>query len=178
MICFTAEDDDFNWNYGISLVATEDFATAEGILLSVQNVEYRNELCYVANICRALIMNGKPNKAWELKDSVKLDEDGMIFLLQVIGNDCYLTQKYLFAAKAFDYLNEINENESYIDALIASCIGAFKDVHLEIVQHKGSHNKYEVYSSTVSDIVTILEKYNGNDPIDHALTLINEWKRH
>lgn len=120
-------------------------------------------------------MNGKPKEAWNLRNSVKsLEQEELVFLLQVIGNDCYRSSMYLFAAKAFHSLNEINHNEEFMDALIPSCVGAFQHACYEKT-HRGSHS-YEV-DSIISDVTTIISKYQGNNRLRNVLNLINEWKK-
>ena len=120
-------------------------------------------------------MNGNPKEAWNLRNSVKsLEEEELVFLLQVIGNDCYRCSMYLYAAKAFHSLNEINNDEEFIDALIPSCVGAFQNACSENI-HRGSHS-YEV-DSIISDVSTILSRYNENNRIKNVLKLINQWKK-
>ena len=38
---FFESDDDFNWNYGITLAATRDYKTGEETLLKVQSEKYK-----------------------------------------------------------------------------------------------------------------------------------------
>jgi intraflagellar transport protein 56 len=38
---FFDSDDDFNWNYGITLAATNDYKLAEETLLKVQSEKYK-----------------------------------------------------------------------------------------------------------------------------------------
>lgn len=38
-----ASDDDFNWNYGITLAATKDFKKAEEALLNIQSESSRTD---------------------------------------------------------------------------------------------------------------------------------------
>ena len=56
-------DDDFNWNYGISLAATGSFKKAEEALLLVQNENYKAEYCYISWLARCYIMNSNPRNA-------------------------------------------------------------------------------------------------------------------
>ena len=67
---FFDSDDDFNWNYGITLAATGDYKLAEETLLKVQSEKYKvlkiflinfkAEDCYNRWLTRCYIMNGKP----------------------------------------------------------------------------------------------------------------------
>jgi len=45
-------DDDFNWNHGISLAQTGNFKAAEEALLLVQNERYKSEYCYISWLAR------------------------------------------------------------------------------------------------------------------------------
>lgn len=47
-----ANDDDFNWNYGICLASTKDFKGAEEALLNVQNESYRADPIYLSWLAR------------------------------------------------------------------------------------------------------------------------------
>ena len=56
-------DDDFNWNYGISLASTGNFKEL-GDFITVQSDKYRRS-CYCW-LSRCYIMNKKARLAWEL----------------------------------------------------------------------------------------------------------------
>ncbi len=165
---FLVDDDDFNWNYGLSLVAAEEFENAEEVLLRVNDSDYKTELCYLASLCRSYIMNGKPQDAWDLKSSsTTLAKNDSIFLLQLIANDCYCTRYFSVAVKAFDTLNDIDGNK-YVDPLICSCVGAFAELAQQNIR-----SPFEVEAVTF-EIISTLQKYEGNNNI---IAMIKEWKR-
>ncbi|CAM9667665.1 unnamed protein product, partial [Choristocarpus tenellus] len=45
-------DDDFNWNHGISLASTGNFKAAEEALLLIQNEKIKQEYCYISWLAR------------------------------------------------------------------------------------------------------------------------------
>lgn len=171
-ICL-ADDDDFNWNYGLSLVAERDFETAEEVLLSVQCSAYKKEMCYVASLCRSYIMNGNPQNAWDLKSSIRINRDDSTYLLELIADDCYRTGHFVFAAKAFDALHEIDDN-MYVDPLMCACVGAFHYVSVELSQ-EGAHT-FQV-EAIIGEIMNILKKHEDNKRSAEIVSIIKKWKK-
>ena len=60
--------DDFNWNYGISLAQTGSFKQAEEALLLVQSEKYKAEYCYISWLARCYISNGQPRNVRQTKE--------------------------------------------------------------------------------------------------------------
>lgn len=77
---FFETDDDFNWNYGITLAATGDYRGGEEALLKVQSEKYKNEDCYCRWLTRCYIMNGNPRQAWELYVNMETTSESIYLL--------------------------------------------------------------------------------------------------
>ncbi|VDK79917.1 unnamed protein product [Litomosoides sigmodontis] len=54
------------------------------------------------------------------------NSDGAIKLLSLIANDCYRIGDYLYAAKSFDAMGEIEPNPDYWEGKRGAVIGVFK----------------------------------------------------
>lgn len=124
---FFESDDDFNWNYGITLAATNDYKLAEETLLKVQSEKYKNEDCYNRWLTRCYIMNGKPRLAWELYVNMETTNES-IYLLQLIAQDCYKMGHFYYSVKAFDILERFDGENEYEDALKGGTVGLFQMV--------------------------------------------------
>merc|ERR1719446_838428 len=63
---YMANDDDFNWNYGLACSAAGDFKEGKEALLLIQNEKYRAEFCYLSWLARCYIMTDEAALAWEI----------------------------------------------------------------------------------------------------------------
>jgi hypothetical protein len=88
-------DDEFNWNSGISLACTKSFKAAEECLLLIHNERYKSEYVYTMWLARCYIMNNNARSAWELYLKTKNSNEAFN-LLQLIANDCYRVRYYTY----------------------------------------------------------------------------------
>jgi len=157
-------DDDFNWNYGISLAATGNFKRAEEALLLVQNENYKAEYCYISWLARCYIMNNNPRNAWELY--LKMETTNESFnLLQLIANDSYRMGSFLYAAKAFDVLERLDPDPEYWEGKR----GAFAGVFQAVVAGKAP-------KEDLRDVLAMV-KHTGNPQVEYITRVIRKWAK-
>jgi intraflagellar transport protein 56 len=156
-------DDDFNWNYGISLGAVGSYKEAEEMLLLVQNPAYTNEPTYLMWLARCYIMNRKARQAWELYLKINSSAQS-IQLLQLIANDCYKVGAFLYAAKAFDNLERLDEGDpEYWEGKRGACIGVFQQV---VAGTESKENLREVL---------IMLRNTSNPQVEYITRTISRW---
>ncbi|KAL2609885.1 hypothetical protein R1flu_028458 [Riccia fluitans] len=161
---YSVNSDEFNWNYGIAKAANGEFQEAEEILHMVCSERYRSSYMYIAWLCRCYIMNGKPRGAWE--HYLQLEGSDYSFsLLLLIANDCYKSSQYLYAAKAFDILERIDECTDYWDGVRGACIGVFQNIIFgkEPKEHLG-------------EIVSILRSAS-HPQVEYILRVMQKWAK-
>lgn len=152
----------------------KNFAAAEEVLLAVQNPDYQKETCYIANLSRSYIMNGKAYKAWDLISSTTIENDQYSkYLLELIANDCYCTGEFIVALKAFDALNEM-DTDVYVDPLIGACVGAFRDIR--IGKNQQGLNSFQE-ESEINEIITILSKHVEDRRVNKIISTIQKCKK-
>mmetsp|Transcript_38089 Transcript_38089/g.84856 ORF Transcript_38089/g.84856 Transcript_38089/m.84856 type:complete len:556 (+) Transcript_38089:159-1826(+) len=159
-------DDDFNWNYGISNAAVGKYKEAEETLASIQNEKYRTEYCYRSWLARCYIMNGKARFAWELYLTMENSDEGYQ-LLQLIANDCYKMGYFFYAAKAFDVLERLDPAPEYMDGKKGACVGTFQAVIA------GKEPK-----DSLRDVVAMLRNNaNSNPQIEMITRVMRKWAK-
>ena len=124
---YLSSDDSFNWNFGIALAANGEYEEAEEALLQVQNVDFKEDYCYLSWLAKCYIANGKARQAWDLYLRVESSDESFA-LLQLIANECYSASAFFYSAKAFDVLERLDPNPDYWDGKRGACIGVFKDI--------------------------------------------------
>jgi len=155
-------DDDFNWNHGISLAQTGNFKAAEEALLLVQNEKYKSDYVYIAWLSRCYISNGQPRNAWELY--LKMETSTESFnLLQLIANDCYRMGHFLYAAKAFDVLERLDPDPEYWEGKRGACVGVFQ----QVVAGKAN-------SDDLRDAVAMV-RTTSNPQVEYMIRIMKKW---
>jgi intraflagellar transport protein 56 len=155
-------EDDFNWNYGISLCNVGTHQEALEALQRVQREEYRRDYCYVSWLCRCFILNHNPSAAWDLY--LKLDNsDDSFNLLQLIAHDCYKMGEFLYAAKAFDVLERLDPDPEYWEGKRGACVGVFQ----RMVAGKATRTELE-------EVMGML-KANNNPQVEYIMRIMKKW---
>jgi len=155
-------DDDFNWNFGISLAAHEDFKEAEEVLLMVKNERYQMEFCYLSWIARAYIANGKAKLAWELY--LRMDSNDDFSLLLLVANEFYRAGEFLFAAKAFDVLERLDPAPEYWEGKRGACVGVFRAV----VAGREPHESLEEVAGMLRN--------TSNPQVEYIIRVMRKWQ--
>ena len=119
---FFEEDDDFNWNYGITCASVNEFKEAETAFTKIKSERYKQEYTYISWMTKILIMNQKPKLAWEMYINMETSNES-ISLLQLIANDCYKMGQFYYSAKAFDILARFDNEVEYEEALRGAVVG-------------------------------------------------------
>ena len=162
---FFQNDDDFNWNFAIASAAAGEYKDAEEAFLLIQNERYKNEYCYISWLARVFIMNGKPNLAWELHMNMEASNESL-YLLQLIGNDCYKMGHFYYAAKAFDILERMDIGEYDIaEAKLGACIGVF-----QLVIANQEQKDY------LEEVAAMLKSSN-NPQTEYILKVMRKWAK-
>jgi intraflagellar transport protein 56 len=155
-------DDNFNWNYGISLAATKQYKEAEETLLLVQSESLTREYCYLSWLARCYIYNKKPQAAWELY--LKMDTSNESFnLLQLIANGCYEMGQFYYSAKAFDVLERLDPDPEYWEGKRGACVGVLQ----KVIAREQDKDK-------LRDIVGMLRN-TQNPQVDFIVGTIKKW---
>ncbi|CAM9246238.1 unnamed protein product [Ascophyllum nodosum] len=160
-------DDDFNWNHGLSLASTGNYKASNSsslpeALLLIASEKMKQEYCYISWLTRCYIMNGNPRSAWDLY--LKMDTSNESFnLLQLIANDCYRMGHFLYAAKAFDVLERLDPDPEYWEGKRGACVGVFQQVIAE-----------KAKKDDLRDMLTMVRNTN-NPQVEYMVRCMKKW---
>ena len=165
---FFANDDDFNWNYGIACAAVGEFAEAEQALMAIANEKYKEEeIFYVTWLARCHINTNKPRLAWDLYMRVTESNDVGFALLRLIANECYTAGQFLYAARAFDVLERFDSmSEEYWEGKRGACIGVFQQC---VAGEETAESLAEVLSMLAANS-------GGNQQAQYIIRVIETWQ--
>jgi intraflagellar transport protein 56 len=155
-------EDEFNWNYGISASAVGNYKEGEERLLLVQNPALTSDHIYLSWLCRCFIMNGRPRQAWEQYLRMDTSPDSLS-LLNLIANDCYRTGAFYFAVKAFDVLDRLDPDPEYWEGKRGAVIGVLQAVIA------GTESK-----ESLREVLVILRNTN-NPQVEYIARTIQRW---
>mmetsp|Transcript_13886 Transcript_13886/g.29763 ORF Transcript_13886/g.29763 Transcript_13886/m.29763 type:complete len:565 (+) Transcript_13886:128-1822(+) len=156
---YSEQDDDFNWNYGISLAANGHFKEGLEALLKLSGEPYKAELAYVLWLVKCHIMENHPEEAWECFLQTE-DSNVSYEILQLIGNECYKNGgvQFLFSARSFHELHKMDSYPDYLNGLLGACVGYFRGVILSKWHNNGGLPKLDKSDSeNLKEVIDILE---------------------
>lgn len=160
-------DDDFNYNYGLSLCNTGQYREAEDTLQLVQDEKIRSSFEFLSHLARAQIRGSKrAEQAWELY--LKMDSGTDSFaLLELIANDCYKVGEFYYAAKAAStlYRLEGDAHTMWWEALRGAACGVLAKV---------ASGDYE--TKYLGEVVKMLKNIS-NPQVEYIVRVINKFAK-
>tara|TARA_B110000971_G_scaffold220644_1_gene264847 strand:- start:1104 stop:2198 length:1095 start_codon:yes stop_codon:yes gene_type:complete len=176
---FSKQDDDFHWNHGMASSAVGDWKTGLDELRAVRDGKYTNELPFKVWLAKCLVRNGKAPEAWtlceetagggdlETEDEASLDgaQNDLLYLLQVVADECYLVGEFYVAMRAFDELERLSDSDAFWVGKRGAAVGVFANV----VAGKEPRE-------TLADVVALLRQVNTTEA-DTLLLPVLEWAR-
>jgi intraflagellar transport protein 56 len=157
-------DDNFNWNFGISSAAVANYKVGEETLLLVQNEKYRQDYTYISWLARCYINNNNARAAWDLYLKMESANDSNVLnLIQLIANDCYKMGAFYYAAKAFDLLERHDPDPEYWEGKRGACVGVFQMV---VAGKERKDNLVEVLN---------MLRTTSNPQVEYIMRTITKW---
>eukprot|EP01022_Parablepharisma_sp_SALTPOND_P028660 TRINITY_DN71360_c0_g1_i1.p1 TRINITY_DN71360_c0_g1~~TRINITY_DN71360_c0_g1_i1.p1 ORF type:complete len:467 (+),score=58.47 TRINITY_DN71360_c0_g1_i1:607-2007(+) len=170
---FFQNDSNFNWNFGIALAATGDFAAAEEAFQAIKDETYQEDPVYLSWLCKCYIINGKPEYffddknyrlAWDIYCNMEASNESLV-LLSMIGNECYKMGHFYFALKAFDVLSRLDPDPEFYEGKQGAAVGVFQMV---IAGKERKERMAEVISSL---------KSTGNPQNEYIVNVMKKWAK-
>ncbi|XP_050440578.1 intraflagellar transport protein 56 [Adelges cooleyi] len=161
---YFSKDDSFNFNFAQVKLALGEYKDAEEMYLQVKNTTIRESFVYKSHLTHCFIMNKKPQLAWDLYLKMENSQDSII-ILQSIANDCYKTNQFWQAAKAFDMLERLDLLPEYWEGKRGACAGVFQ----QIVLGKQSNDQ-------LADIIQLLRN-SSNSQVENMIRMMKKWAK-
>lgn len=161
---YFSNDDDFNWNYGLTCASVGDYKEAKEALHLIQSEKYRAEFTYLAWLCRVHIMNNNPELAWETYTRMGTSSESFN-LLHLIANDCYKMGHFYYACKAFDSLERLDPDPEFFEGKRGAAVGVFQ----RVVAGKEAVDKLQ-------EVVNLLRS-TENSQVEFINRVIRKWAK-
>ena len=164
--------DEFQYNKGMSYASLGKWPEAQVCFETVQNPSYKSEPFFQTWLARCYIKTRNPDKAWGMYLDAT-DTETANALLQVIAADCFEDGFYLYAMRAYDIMSKFEMDETMSEGMIASAIGAFKNI---VTNNDSANNVQEILSVLNSDpkceqYYNIIQQYVDDHPDQFQITL-------
>jgi len=157
-------DDNFNWNFGISSAAVGNYKVGEETLLLVQDEKYREDYTYISWLARCYVHNNNARAAWDLYLKMESTNNAnLLNLIQLLANDCYKTGAFYYAAKAFDLLERHDPDPEYWEGKRGACVGVFQMV---VAGKDRKENLVEVLN---------MLRATSNPQVEYIMRTITKW---
>jgi intraflagellar transport protein 56 len=160
---YMKDDDDFNWNYGISLGACQKYKEAEQVLSRVKKEKYKNDNVYLSWIARCYIMNGKPELAWNLYISIE-NHLIAVYILNFIAHEFYRMGQFYFSYKAFLFLEKFSPSPENSSGKLSSAIGVF----YQLIAGK-------IGSERLQEVIQYLAEGTQTEEVKKVIKVIKKW---
>jgi intraflagellar transport protein 56 len=162
---YFAADDDYLWNFGLTLASTGEFKEAKEQLLAVQSEKYKADFTYLSWLCRCYIMTNEPQHAWETYARMETGTESFN-LLHLLANDLYKMGHFYYACKAFDVLERLDPDPEFWEGKRGAAVGVFQ----KVVAGKERPDKLQ-------EVVQLLRSTN-NPQVEYMINrVMKKWAR-
>ena len=170
------EDDAFayNWNRGMALCASGDYAEGLDALLKVTDESFQKELAYNMWVAKCHIEMGNVDEAWECYLQAE-DKDVSYELLQLVANECYRLggNHFMYSARAFFELTRLDSFVDFANGFLGACVGYFR--HLVVASHDGSDRPLSTQESdSLHEILDMMDT-SSSSKVVKASNAIKNW---
>eukprot|EP00804_Cyclotella_cryptica_P000538 CCRYP_009952-RA/>CCRYP_009952-RA protein AED:0.13 eAED:0.13 QI:0/0.5/0/1/1/1/3/0/555 len=168
---YFGNDDPFNWNYGMALAASGKFDEALEVLQTVSHESFKRDLAYVLWMAKCWVASGAPEKAWECLDT---DDNATSYeVLQLIANECYKIggHQFLYSARGFKALFDIDKFPDYLNGLIGASVGFFR--HLMVKMNGSAMTRVDL--DDLTEVIEMLETSSSPKCRNIAKTILG-WR--
>ena len=123
-------------------------------------------------LSRCFIINGSPERAWELYKKDEGTDDAFV-LLQLIANECYRMGHFQVAAKAFNVLEKADPDPDFWEGKRGACMGVFQGV-ISFKQRHSALFSIEQHENSLNEVIATL-KNSENPQAEFMCKVIRKW---